>query len=84
MKCEIESARKERDVLADRSSIYLDTISEYKGGSEESELHLQNQELLLNELEKLRAQIEEERILHAREIDELQVSNQIHHIFNIL
>lgn len=72
MKCAAESARKERDVLADRSSVYLETISEYEGCPVDRE-SLQNQEMLLIELEKLRSQIEEERIMHTREIDELQV-----------
>lgn len=71
MKCAAESARKERDVLADRSSVYLETISEYEGPLDRESL--QNQEMLLIELEKLRSQIEEDRIIHAREIDELQV-----------
>lgn len=67
---EAESAKKERDMMAHRSSLYLETLPE--SGEIEREEARENEMLLLTELENLRAQLEQERIHHSKEMEELQ------------
>lgn len=82
MKREVESAKKERDVLAHRSAIYLDGVPDFSqmdlptpqlNSNNQNEL-MSKHNALLQELENLRTELGQERLNHAKEIDELQVS----------